>query len=56
MPLAAPILFSCMPLKLKETDISKKHNSQQGGSRPVGNLDELGSTDKQLQLSGQSGT
>ena len=54
-----------MPLKLKETNISNKHNRLKNPN--WGEADqlviykhdrgvELGSTQKQLQLSGQSGT
>ena len=54
-----------MPLKLKETNIQPKHNmiknpkwQEVGDQLPIYKHDrvELGSTEKQLQLSGQSGT
>ena len=54
-----------MPLKLKETNISTKHNRLKNPKwREVDQLAiykhdpgvELGSTEKQLQLSGKSGT
>ena len=54
-----------MPLKLKETNISNEHNRLKNPNwREADQLAiykhdrgvELGSTEKQLQLSGQSGT
>jgi len=54
-----------MPLKLKETNISNEHNRlknpnwQEADQLAIYKHDrgvELGSTKKQLQLSGQSGT
>ena len=54
-----------MPLKLKETNISNEHNRlknpnwQEADQLAIYKHDrgvELGSTEKQLQLSGQSGT
>ena len=54
-----------MPLKLKETNISNEHNTLKNPNwREADQLviykhdrgAELGSTQKQLQLSGQSGT
>ena len=54
-----------MPLKLKETNISNEHNRlknpnwREGDQLAIYKHDrgvELGSTEKQLQLSGQSGT
>ena len=65
MHLATPSLFTGMPLKLKETNISNKHNRLKNPNwREADQLTiykhdqgvELGSTEKQLQLSGQSGT
>ena len=65
MHLATPSQFTDMPLKLKETNISNEHNRlknpnwREADQLPIYKHDrgaELGSTEKQLQLSGQSGT
>ena len=65
MRLATPGWFTGIPLKLKETSITTKHNMvkkfQLEGRRPVRSLqadrgDEVGCTEKQLLVSGQSGT
>lgn len=65
MRLATPSLSWGMPLKLKERNISTKHNRlgnpnwREAGQLAIYKLDwgyELGSTDKQRQLSSQSGT
>ena len=65
MHLATPSYFTDMPLKLKETNISNEHNRLKNPNwREADQLAiykhdrgvELGSTKKQLQLSGQSGT
>ena len=65
MHLATPSYFTDMPLKLTETDISNEHNRlknplwREADQLAIYKHDqgvELGSTVKQLQLSGQSGT
>ena len=65
MHLATPSMFTDIPLKLKETNISNKHNRlknpnwQEADQLAIdkhGRGVELGSTEKQLQPSGQSRT
>ena len=65
MHLATPSYFTGMPLKLKKTNISNEHNRLKNPNwREEDQLAiykhdrevELGSTEKQLQLSGQSGS
>ena len=65
MRLAATTYFSSMPLKLKVRNVSNKHNTtknpnlRESDQQPIYKRDrrvELGSTEKQLQLSGQGGT
>ena len=65
MRLATTSWFSGKPLKLKETNVSKNHNSPKTPNwweahqfaiyKPEGGV-ELWSTQKQLQLSGQRGS
>ena len=65
MHLATPSQFTDMPLKLKETNISNEHsrlknpNWREAGQLAIYKHDrgvELGSAEKQLQLSDQSET
>ena len=65
MYLATTSKFSDMPLKLNERDISNKHSRLKNPNWPEADQlaiykhdrgVELGSTKKQLQLSGQNGT
>ena len=65
MRLATPGWFTGIPLKLRETNTTTKHNMvkkfQPEGHRPVRSLQadrgvELGCTVKQLLVSGLSGT